>query len=163
LATKMLASTMQFTNNKQQTKTDPPPAPTPTTTPTNRDSDHVDRYGGSSVPSQRNNHPNRPANTGLKPIRVPAIRPPQKQRPNVPDGPFPQDPTVCSNPPSPSPQRSHSRPSEEGQAVLAGGPTQAGPNSQCSTNELPRTRHSLVNATLTNRSPQRVDQPAGAP
>jgi len=81
----------------------------------------------------------------------------------VPDGPFPQDPTVCSNPPSPSPQLSHSRPSEEGQAVLAGGPTQAGPNSQCSTNELPRTRHSLVNATLTDRDDPEVDRSAGAP
>src|ERR1700709_1185599 len=81
LATKMLASTMQISNNKQQ------PGQTHHQTPTPTD---VNRCDGRPVPQTRNNG----AQLSLRETGEQTPRPP----PNGDDlqgGPFPQDPTVC--------------------------------------------------------------------
>jgi len=131
----MLASTVQFSNNKQ--KTSPTPPPTPNTTSPRRNHQHRSGIAASrphKTTHTRNPHPQRwepPMPVLSGPNSAPTTHHP-------PRGPFQLTPTQGSRPTPPPPTEGrrcasrrtrHHTPSSE-------------PNSQCSTHEHTTTEHS---------------------
>ncbi|GAA4217723.1 hypothetical protein GCM10023074_72550 [Microbispora amethystogenes] len=89
-------------------------------------------------------------------------RPSTKQPPHnggsPANGPFPQDPTVCPNPPSPPPDAFPLR--THGAAVLTPAADPADPNNQCSTNERAE-QGTLAPEPGMDQPDHPVDDPAG--